>query len=713
MFRLLSQRTMSSNNLDRVNNGRFKSSFLLIMLLSVIALMMESQLVNGFRFFPISHAPIFKFRESKMYDASQYVGFDSIHGRIEALGDFNNDQFMDLILSSTDGTKVQVFLWNTYSWKFEKFTEFDYGNSSYSEQNFKIISVIASDFNFDGFLDLMVTLVKPESFSTTPSYFHHYLIGNLESLTDGKILKDLTTDQVLSFDLNGDIQPDLFSTDFSTGKRSYWVNDNTNLVAGGLVNFTRYEQTADVALNPLTFPLTVASIDIDGDCGSDLFVMSCSKTNTDGICIAPVFEFWVNRNGKLQLNRTMDAPAGTGRPIFFDIDMDGDLDMLYTVCYPINTCSDVNEIHILYNYQNSRSDSDLCSRSDFNISLKSVITFPDASRRVLHHYNTAAKYKDMPPSLRVGDFNLDGYPDLVVTVAKVVDSEEEEKEQELKLELWQNIACTDVPSSISETTNTVFFTCDDTGELNGGRSFQILTDGVDALSDSSLKVSISTELNQMPFFDAFFFDIDDNGVLDIMSIYIDESSGNYTLKAFFNNFFNDAYFLKTVSTNGVKPDGTQSYYGVNAPGITIKFTSTTLSGSTITHIHSFLSQTNYLSLETPYNLCGLGRTNGYVEEFYFGKVNPNSTEETINYKSFSSIIPNSQMITVTYPPNDANSWDIQLLVNPSGAAIWVILAEIVSLILLSLPIFALWYREYRQDKKEKEESSREISSVFI
>ncbi|EFC42645.1 predicted protein [Naegleria gruberi] len=670
--------------------------------------------LGGFSLFPpsISYAPSFLFRKSILYDVSPNVGFEEWTGyTIEALGDFTNQKTTDLITVSSDRKAIQILVWNTYKWKFVNHTQFDYRLSNLIDENVEIVSLVASDFNYDGALDLLVTLMDPSS--SEQLYTHHFLLGDFKSLRDGGFLSSKTTDQISVVDVNGDLLPDLFSTDASTGKRTFWINDNVEYKSN-VLNYTQIDQesfTETENLNPLAFPMAVINVDIDGDCGSDLIIMSCSHASSNTTCDSPHLEIWINEMGKLKLNTTINLPKGAGRPVILDFDHDGDMDILYPVCYPLDTCEETNELHVIFNDQlplctgitiddtNCRQDTDLCRQSSFSLSKRAVIELPDSRKRILHHLDST-KFHSRPATLRVGDFNLDGYPDLVVSVVNTKDDH-----QEVGIELWQNVECPEASSSENQ-----LFNCTHTST---SRTFQVVSQHVDALNEASIaKVPPKTKMNEMPKLDAFFLDIDETGVLDIITIYHDEHLYNRTLGAFFNCFFNDAYFLKTISTNGVtSKDGTY-YYGVNAPGVTIKFTSTKLDGTKQANMQSLISQTNYLALETPYKLFGLGRTNGYVEEFFVGKAHATKDSST-NYKSFSAIIPNSQLVTLNTPPNKPDSWDVQLFVNPSGASLWVIIAEIVSLILLAIPILILWFREHREDKREKEEVSREISSVFI
>jgi hypothetical protein len=130
-----------------------------------------------------------------------------------------------------------------------------------------------------------------------------------------------------------------------------------------------------------------------------------------------------------------------------------------------------------------------------------------------------------------------------------------------------------------------------------------------------------------------------------------------------------------------------------------------------------LTESSHLSLQTPYYLFGIGRTNGYIEEFYVGRTHEsNNDEEEItqnNYRLFNGLIPNSQLVILPTPPETPSQWQIELFVSPSSSSFWVIIAVFGTILLLLIPIIALALREYRQDKKEKQKEHHEMVSVFI
>jgi len=138
-------------------------------------------------------------------------------------------------------------------------------------------------------------------------------------------------------------------------------------------------------LKALAFPVSNAFVDIDGDCLSDLFITSTdAKTN--------MVELWINKKGGFTLEKTYPIVRGAGQPVFADwgrtcqeqsplsllisrymnTDADGTIDILFPVCYPLDTCAEDNYIYVIFNRQSRklcetiwdtgcRSSADLCS----------------------------------------------------------------------------------------------------------------------------------------------------------------------------------------------------------------------------------------------------------------------------------------------------------------------------------------------------------------
>jgi len=214
-----------------------------------------------------------------------------------------------------------------------------------------------------------------------------------------------------------------------------------------------------------------------------------------------------------------------------------------------------------------------------------------------------------------------------------------------------------------------------------------------------------------------FFDIDEDGVIDILVTIDSDPTGNLnaihtrSAKLLYNNFFNDAFFLKTTALNGVCPGWCDSGdqfpdpkpYGVNFPGGSFKFTVNDLAGDAHVTQGVQLTQSGYRSLQTPYNLYGLGRTSNYIEQLFMGVSIQNSVGQ--NWNMWICIIPNSQVYGFPYPPESPASWTLELFVKQSGITLWVIVAICSCLIVNGGIILFFRWKEKRQDLLEKQETA--------
>lgn len=132
----------------------------------------------------------------------------------------------------------------------------------------------------------------------------------------------------------------------------------------------------------------------------------------------------------------------------------------------------------------------------------------------------------LPNPLRVGDYNKDGYPDLLVI------SSASSSAHQGSVALLQSVPCTKK-------------TCSQAQTEAGRRTFAAVQgDRAAALNDIIDAKS------------ATWLDIDEDGTLDIMVQRAGRSSGaSRTFTFIKNNYFHDAFFLKTLVGNGAC-DGT-------------------------------------------------------------------------------------------------------------------------------------------------------------
>jgi integrin alpha FG-GAP repeat containing protein 1 len=102
-----------------------------------------------------------------------------------------------------------------------------------------------------------------------------------------------------------------------------------------------------------------------------------------------------------------------------------------------------------------------------------------------------------------------------------------------------------------------------------------------------------------------------------------------------------------------------------------------------------LSQTSYLSLQTPYLLFGLGRTSNYIEQVFYGTTSSSSKST----KMWICIIPNAQLVSIPYPSDQSDNWTLELFIKTSSLTAWVVVAFLTCLLINALVIGAFVWQE--------------------
>ncbi|KAN0050331.1 hypothetical protein ACTA71_003450 [Dictyostelium dimigraforme] len=654
-------------------------------------------------FFSDFWKPVFtnapKFSSSKLYSIDD-IGFNGYNGIVMAFGDFNADKYLDTFFLYENKSTLQVFLWNVENWKYEASDII-----VHFEEGIRINNVVGGDFTYDGSLDILIqyrivnttdngTIIgySQENFmSLCPGYYTS--VDEPIEIYGGNVNnKVIPSDQVLVLDANGDLRLDMLGLSTNgVGQRTLWINND------GSDDEDLYYSMDAPQNNPLqpdaqiSTPHSNSFIDLNGDCLADLFITS-KVLGQDSL----IGEFWINnKESGYSLVTTLNFPPGTGQITFADFDNDGDLDMIYPVLNTNNETNIINEIYIVFNNQKPVCASSLFSSAacipqnqlcttDGTFSFSNTLDDSDGVTIILSNdqFNGSLFYSDIengiPLIIHSGDYNIDGFPDILISLI-----DPNNLEAGPHVELWENVECS--PSVCSN------------GQ--GGRSFSKVTDGTDALT-------------MVPFaHSAVFVDFGENGIADILVLSRD-SNGSESVTAVFNNFYNDAFFFKTLGLNGVCttmcPTGDKfpspKPYGVNFPGGTFKFTYTDLSGNTHIQIGAQLYSSSYMSLQTPYNLFGLGRTSNYVDQLFFGM----PLNQTVHFNNWVGTIPNSQVVAIPYKPSNPTGWTLELFINPSGIFFWVLIAFFAAIILLSAISFALYRREKQQDIKMKQDQGHQF-----
>eukprot|EP01096_Ripella_sp_DP13-Kostka_P009465 TRINITY_DN3639_c0_g1_i1.p1 TRINITY_DN3639_c0_g1~~TRINITY_DN3639_c0_g1_i1.p1 ORF type:complete len:636 (-),score=257.98 TRINITY_DN3639_c0_g1_i1:20-1906(-) len=581
-------------------------------------------------------------------------------GVLAAFGDWNSDKFVDAFVTSYDGnnTSITIYLWSTHNEQF-------YALPTSATIAGEVLNVTPGDFNYDGKLDLLVSTPNGSGGVSMTVY-----TGNYKDITGTIPIEEDAADQVLVFDANNDLMLDLFGSD-TDGNPSVWISDEDG-------TFTR-QAFAPLAGKTLAKPNSNAFVDMNGDCLADLVVTTVTTIGEETQLSLLVFQNSHDKTPGInyKLAATVLLPAGAGQITFADFDRDSSIDFVFPL---IN--DDPNQIVVVFNNpsqgmcssitgtgSNCYSPTELCSVSFLSLTDSVVSTNCTTGYRVsvtpLPDGKNFTNSPEYPATLRVGDYNLDGHPDLVFPITDTTSGDSVSA-------IFENIGCS--------------------GTGCCSRSFSNL-------------VTVSPAGS----YAATFVDLKESGDLDVLSLI--NNNGTLSTVTYLNNYLSDThasaenFFLKVLGANGKCAQWCDSGakfpdprpIGVNMPGGVWKFTITDQKGSKTAAIQTQLRQNGYLALQTPYGIAGLGKVSNYIDTLFFGvSINSDAT----NYNSWPGIIPNSQVAAFPYPHDKPIKWLLNMYVIPSDITIWVVTACVVICVALAFAIFALMYKEKKADKKE-------------
>ncbi|KAI9138233.1 hypothetical protein BKA69DRAFT_811638 [Paraphysoderma sedebokerense] len=643
-----------------------------------------------------------------------------INGRIAAFGDFNGDKFTDIFVLNHDQTKLNIHVWDHESQSFLQLQNAIIDTTSPSfPKKMTITNVVPSDYNYDGSLDVLLMGQTDPVSQPNGEVFMHIAIGNgLDGFNSTLELPSSSSIQPTLLDYDGTMSMDLLGYPSSSQSQlSLWKNTATPLQSSS----SQPSLSQLFELQPIPPPSPVpfcqissfhsnAFVDLNGDCLSDIFL-----TCADGQKLS--YQIWINNKTEFKMLKSGSLPTGTGPISFTDVNSDGTIDLVFPVCESSDNC----KIHIVYNKQmpvcahestfgsvtpgdgNARSGkcrdiSNLCVPDD-----DFILDFGGKNGRVIIDLNeplgldgekkkkiitewsekSGVTMGKQPAPIRIGDFNLDGYPDFLILTAP--SSSSGTIPSPTSLELLQSGPCINPRCSVEDSSVET-------------RDFQIVQHGVGALR------SVGGD-DKMDIIQAAFFDVDEDGTLDILVTVYNKADKSMRTRAILNQFYNDAFFLKTLALNGVDPNRAANQYGVNYVGANFKYTVIDTKGRKRAVQVAQLPQTSYMSLHTPYTLFGLGRTNNYIEELFIGV----TRNQSLHYLTYQSVIPNSQLIIIPYQPTSfspanfdpSSTWKLELYINPSTYALQVLISLIGSVTVFSFVVLVLQWFEKREDERER------------
>ncbi|KAI1783408.1 integrin alpha N-terminal domain-containing protein [Ganoderma leucocontextum] len=623
---------------------------------------------------------------------------------VVAFGDFNGDQFLDLLTLGQDHQTLTVYLWNHEQYTFSKSTSFKHPQ--------KVYNVIPGDFTQDGRLDLLVYGQSSKSGELSIQLYTAQPQGGFNG--DAVSAPASVLAQPIPVDTNGDLKIDLFgipSPQPSSSPFRVWQNV-WNVSNSHSTIFNTVTPKFSGSQCTLANPHSNAAIDLNGDCLADLFLVCQDGSGSK------FFQIWVNaKDSGFIMTQQGSLPTGTQAISFADIDRDGTLDMLFATCSSVSSSTGIGStcsINIAYNKQLPlctsasgtnivngkrvcRPPSDLCTADpDFRFDLRespendAFVRVPlsdifpptkDSPTPLGLLVMDTTQDPPIPVPIKLGDINQDGFPDILAIVATGSSSHRQGTPN-----LVMSVPCDKGVAGCS-------------GPGGGRRGWKAVKKDADPL------LSIQDAKS------AAFLDMDEDGTLDIMVQRTGEQGqGNVLFVQ--NNFYYDAFFLKAIVLNGACGSGTcpasngvNKYhpYGVSYSGATYKYTVLDTSGQRSAAQVGQMPQAAYQSLLTPYAYFGLGRTNNYIENLFVG-----STKHTDqHYINMEGVIPNSKVVII--PPVEGEFWRRELYLRPGEWIPWVTVTVVVSLILLAIIGLVLHLNEKREDERERRRASHHIN----
>lgn len=370
------------------------------------------------------------------------------------------------------------------------------------------------------------------------------------------------------------------------------------------------------------------------------------------LTVGPAFETWISKDGNFTRAEVLpaDPPAKTvGQSSFVDFDGDGYQDHLLPVCLD-DKCQ-----HSAIFLAKSGSKEWVPVLSDF--------------QRKETVWGFVPGTLSQPLVLHLGDYNLDGFPDALVVLRNTSGSGQQAF-------LLENVPCNNASCH------------------SVGRMFHIHWDQSDlgAIQNAVM---------------ATFFDIYEDGILDMLVLSQAAGKNDLIIHALKNNFEADAYFVKVMVLSGlcsndcpeeVKP------FGVNQPGPYVMYTTVDSNGYLKNASAGQLSQSAHFSLQLPYTVLGLGRSANFLDHLFVGI--PRQPGETdIRKQEWTAIIPNSQLIVIPYPHDRPRSWSAKLYLTPSNSVLLTAIALIGVCVFILVIIGILHWQEKKADDREKRQEA--------
>lgn len=567
-----------------------------------------------------------------------------------AFGDYNNDKQPDMFVLNNARDTVHVLLM-----EHTRRPMVQLGDNRQTLEchlaGMTVLSVVPSDFDGDGVMDIVVVVRNNSERSDLVGVMLFW--GDLTALHCQSAANLTLLQQPLALDFDGDMATDLLART-ENGSLAVWQFFGRNPTLTHVLNGAGADLRADLG----------AFADVDGDLAADLVLTAADRV-----------EVWRHHTTGWHLKSTNPLPGAVyvGQAIVVDLESSGHLQLIVPVCYD-NKCQNSS---LLLLVDNVGWVPVLLEAED---SVEGVWGFRVPESGDVYGETIVA---------RVGDYNLDGYPDLLMSLAR-----KDGSLASLRSFLLENVAC---PPAANCATSRAF----------------------------SAQWRTFADLSNSPA--AAFFDFGDDGLLDALVVH--RVDGSYVVSAEANSPDYDALFLKvTVISGGCLANcshGVHLPYGTNRPGPTVRGLLTLTDGSVRRFAAGQLWQSAHHSLQLPYAVFGLGRSPNFVDQLTVGVPSvavsafttdisssdhiSSVTQRTPLVHHWTQLIPNSQLIVIPHPPSSPSRWLAKLYVTPGETIITTVGALLGTLLATVLVVLVLHWRERRQDRLERMQAAHRFN----
>lgn len=393
-------------------------------------------------------------------------------GIIAAFGDFNSDELTDAFVIK-NYSSVEVYL------AYDKEPFMRPSDYACNFSNIVITSIVPGDYDGDAYMDILLTTQSVND--TSNLHTVRILWGGESTLncSDALFIKAISVGQPLVMDYNRDMILDLFGIN-AQKQRVFWIF--------GKARTTPVEKAmADDSLKMIKLPHSHSFLDVNDDDAADLLVTTNSNV-----------EVWLNDeldgfrySNSIEL--LVGHPTIYGQALFLDVALSGQFFLVIPVCYDLQCFNST-----IFIYDNNEWH-DL--QVDFNDGKGTLWRFVPPRNEV---------YLDTL-TMRSGDYNMDGYPDILVTLSPV-------NSNETRAFLLHNTPCI-LPGC-------KFF-----------RTFDVQWDKFDSFGNDVVM--------------ATFFDFYMDGILDIIYVKKNVTTQKYTMHSFKNELEYDTNFIKVIVVTGL------------------------------------------------------------------------------------------------------------------------------------------------------------------